>query len=353
MSASSPATAPSTSTENPEPFRVNLNVVLTCPECKIYPPDIVERFSDGDLICGNCGLVLGDKIVDTRSEWRTFANDDQGGDDPSRVGDAANPLLNGSQLDTTISLGQPGSSLGRDLGRIQSKSVNDKKDLALVSAFTKISSMSEAYQLPKVVQDAAKEIYKIVADDRQLKGKSQESIMAAAIFLACRLSGVERTFKEIWYLTNVPKKKIYKVVHIIETILKKDGGRLASTMAGSEANRSGVVQTTNAGNLIGRYCSHLGLSSTITNAAEYIVDRVKEEGTLAGRSPISIAAAAIYMASALFGNAVSASAIADISGVSDGTIKTAYRFLAEAKDSLIDPAWKTSNKVDMDALPKA
>ncbi|CAI7488742.1 CGH_1_collapsed_G0056860.mRNA.1.CDS.1 [Saccharomyces cerevisiae] len=71
----------------------NLNIVLTCPECKVYPPKIVERFSEGDVVCALCGLVLSDKLVDTRSEWRTFSNDDHNGDDPSRVGEASNPLF--------------------------------------------------------------------------------------------------------------------------------------------------------------------------------------------------------------------------------------------------------------------
>lgn len=190
-----------------EPYHANLNVKLMCPECRIMPPDIVERFSEGDMVCGNCGLVLGDRIVDTRSEWRTFSNDDQGNDDPSRVGDAGNPLLDSNQLDTMISYGQPGSNLGRDLNRLQSKS-NDKKDTVLQSAFSKISQMCEAFLLPKMVQDAAKEAYKIVYDDRKLKGKSQESIMAAAIFIACRHSGVARTFKEIWALTSVPRRRL-------------------------------------------------------------------------------------------------------------------------------------------------
>ena len=49
-------------------------------------PNIIEDFRSGDVVCGNCGLVLGPRIIDTRSEWRTFSNDDGGGDDPSRVG---------------------------------------------------------------------------------------------------------------------------------------------------------------------------------------------------------------------------------------------------------------------------
>jgi transcription initiation factor TFIIB len=292
--------------------------------------------------------VLGDRIVDTRSEWRTFANDDGGNDDPSRVGDAGNPLLGGNQLDTVISLGAPGTTIGRDLSRTQNKSSHDKRDSALQSAFARIGQMCEAFLLPKMVQDAAKEAYKLVYEDRRLKGRSQESIMAAAIVIACRHAGVARTFKEIWALTSVPKKEIGKTFKIMEKLLMSASVRLA----GNTSSEYQATQT-NAEDLMGRFCSHLGLSGQVTKAAEHIARRAKDEGTLAGRSPISIAAAAIYMAGALFGEPQTGSVIADKTGVSDGTIRTAYKFLWEARDKLIDPNWIKEGKASMDQLPKA
>ena len=48
----------------------DLAVRLICPDCRDVNPHIVEEFSSGDLVCGSCGLVLGDRVVDTRSEWR-------------------------------------------------------------------------------------------------------------------------------------------------------------------------------------------------------------------------------------------------------------------------------------------
>lgn len=313
----------------------------------MFPPDIVERFSEGDMVCGNCGLVLGDRIVDTRSEWRTFSNDDQGNDDPSRVGDAGNPLLDHNQLDTIISAGAPGSTLGRDLSRLQSKSSHDRKDNALQSAFSRISQMCEAFLLPKMVQDAAKEAYKIVHDDRKLKGKSKESIMAAAIFIACRHSGVPRTFKEIWSLTSVPKNEIGRTFKIMEKILLSAGIKVSHS-----SNDEYQTTQTNAQDLMRRYCSHLGLSMPVTRAAEAIATKVDKEGTLAGRSPISIAAAVIYMTSCLFKEPLTASAIADKTGVSEGTIKTSYKFLYEARDKLVNPKWITDKEASMSDLPK-
>ncbi|KAK9468235.1 cyclin-like protein [Lipomyces arxii] len=335
-------------------FQRNLNVHLMCPDCKEFPPNLVENFSDGDMVCGSCGLVLGDRIVDTRSEWRTFANDDQGNDDPSRVGEAMNPLLDGNQLDTLISYGAPGSTVGRDLNRAQNKAVHDKKDTDLQAAYAKISQMCERYSLPRVVQDTAKDIYKKVKDARKLKGKSQDSIEAAAIFIACRQAGVARTFKEICALTaNVSKKEIGKVFKVMDNILLEMGSNGAENLSGApQTEREYQNKGTNAEDLINRFCSHLGLSTQVASGAQHIARRASAEGILAGRSPISIAAATIYMSAGLFNEAKSASKIAERTGVSDGTIKTSYKFLWDAREKLVDPAWIESKKVSMSGMPK-
>ncbi|KAK9453116.1 cyclin-like protein [Dipodascopsis uninucleata] len=348
LSSTGPTQSAMASVSQPA-FQRNLNLHLICPDCKEVPPNLVENFSDGDMVCGSCGLVLGDRIIDTRSEWRTFANDDQGNSDPSRVGEAVNPLLNGSQLDTMISYGAPGNNAARELNRAQSKAVHDKKDTALQSAYAKISQMCERYSLPKMVQDAAKEIYKIVEDNRKLKGKSQESIEAAAIFIACRQSGVARSFKEICLLTKVPKKEIGRISKVMESILLANGSSLSS----AHANEQGYqAVATNAEDLMNRFCSHLGLSTRVTSGAQYIARRATSEGILAGRSPISIAAAAIYMAAGLFGEPRSASKIAERASVSDGTIKTSYKYLWEVRDKLIDPQWLETKKASISGLPK-
>ena len=65
-----PLNAPGANQQKAQTFGPDLNVRLICPECRDPNPKIVEEFSSGDLVCGGCGLVLGDRIVDTRSEWR-------------------------------------------------------------------------------------------------------------------------------------------------------------------------------------------------------------------------------------------------------------------------------------------
>ena len=54
----------------PPTYGPDLAVRLICPECRDPNPQISEEFGSGDLVCASCGLVLGDRVVDTRSEWR-------------------------------------------------------------------------------------------------------------------------------------------------------------------------------------------------------------------------------------------------------------------------------------------
>ncbi|TGJ82213.1 hypothetical protein E0Z10_g6563 [Xylaria hypoxylon] len=207
-------------------WQQNLNEIIQCPDCREFPPNLVEEFSSGDMVCGSCGLVLGDRIIDTRSEWRTFANDDQNNDDPSRVGDSVNPLLNGSQLETNIAFEGKDA---RELQRLQNKAAkkNDKdgnksNNTALLAAYREISNFCDAMNISKTTQDAAKHIFKMTDDAKYFKGKSSEVIIAGCIFIACRQSNAPRTFREIFALTKVPKKEIGRTFKMLEKFLQDD-----------------------------------------------------------------------------------------------------------------------------------
>lgn len=80
---------------------------ITNKVCCYAHPDapLIEDYRAGDQICSECGLVVGDRVIDVGSEWRTFSNE-KSGVDPSRVGGPENPLLNGSDLTTMIGPGK-------------------------------------------------------------------------------------------------------------------------------------------------------------------------------------------------------------------------------------------------------
>ncbi|KAL8911619.1 MAG: hypothetical protein Q9171_003226 [Xanthocarpia ochracea] len=343
-----------------EPWVENLSLNLMCRECKEDPPNIVEDFSAGDTVCGSCGLVLGDRIVDTRSEWRTFTNDDQNNDDPSRVGDGANPLLNGAQLQTDIAFVSGASAKSRDLSRAQNKATHDKSTKTLLAAYKEIGSLCDGIGIPKNVSDTAKHLFKIVHDENAFRGKSQETVIAGCIFIACRQCKVPRTFREIFDLTKVSKPEIGRVFKNLEKFFAGRNEKMKASIveAGGipDPNGSGfnaAVESTTPKDLCLRFCSQLNLSQKCTSLSQDIAIRAETTGDLAGRSPISTAAACIYMASYLAGEGRTAKDVSVVAGVSDGTIRNAFKLMLPNKERLVKPEWIADGRADFKRLPAA
>jgi transcription initiation factor TFIIB len=118
------------------------------------------------------------------------------------------------------------------------------------------------------------------------------------------------------------------------------------------ANEQKSTTSTSAKDLCLRYCDHLGLKNQqYVKISQGLAEKVSTVGDLAGRSPLSVAAACIYMASSLLGNPKTPKDIAMVAGVSDGTIRTAYKFLYNERERLIEPQWLGEGKGNMDNLP--
>ncbi|KAH8924413.1 transcription initiation factor IIB [Atractiella rhizophila] len=366
MSMPFPARNPNTQTDEesaPAPSNStkvvpqDLAVRLICPDCNRNPPNLVEEYGSGDVVCADCGLVVGDKIVDTRSEWRTFANDE--GDDPSRVGGPSNPFLStADDFSTVISFRDNHTGTARDLQRASQRAAQKGGEKNLANAFRDISNMCDLIQLGRTEVETAKQIYKRVEDLKLLRGKPMEAVIAACVFVACRQGKVPRTFKEICAVTKVKKKTMGQCFKALEESLQLYGD-------GSTAYTGSKGHT--AEDLLPRFCSHLGLM-----VAREVILRAQAKGILAGRSPISVAAAAIYFGGHLIGlglettdakgrktkrvDGMRLKKIADETGVSDVTIRNAFKFLKEQKEDVVDPKWFEESsrvKANFDWLPAA
>jgi transcription initiation factor TFIIB len=337
-----PLAAPQQKVSSQPVFGPDLAVRLICPECRDPNPNIVEEFGSGDLVCGNCGLVLGDRIVDTRSEWRTFANDE--GDDPSRVGAASDPLMEGiEQLDTVISFRDGGSGLARELQRASSRSQNARSERNILGAFRDISSWCDQFSLPKTISDIAKQLYKRADEEKLLRGKPLEAVIAACIFIACRQAHVPRTFREICNLTHVQKKLLGQCYKALEQAF--------NLAPGASTTHTAASPSTGPENLLVRYCNHLDLPPNVQSICGDIIVAARKHGVADGRSPVSIAGGAIYFTCHLLGKVKSVRDISAVAGVSEGTIKLVYRLYYAEKEKLVKQEWIDEGKAKLERLP--
>lgn len=113
-----------------------------------------------------------------------------------------------------------------------------------------------------------------------------------------------------------------------------------------------ATTATTAADLIIRYTSNLGLKAQgLIKVAQALAEKTNSLDDLAGRSPVSVAAACIYMASHLLGIPKTAKEVGLVTDTSDGTIRTVYKFLYAVRDQLIEPSWIENGKGRMENLP--
>jgi len=298
--------------------------------CKFHPDaPLIEDYRAGDQICSECGLVVGDRVIDVGSEWRTFSNE-KGGEDKSRVGGAENTLLGSSDLSTIIGPARGGASFGADgnpmygnrSGRVSSS------DRTLLNAFRTISNMADRINLPKTIVDRANNLFKMVSDGKNLKGRANDAIAAACLYIACRQEGVPRTFKEIVAVSTVSKKEIGRCFKLI-----------------LKAHDTSVELIT-TGDFMSRFCGTLSLSREVQKAATCIAKKAVDLDIVPGRSPISVAAAAIYMGSQASDDKRTQREIADIAGVADVTIRQSYKLMLPRAAELFPVDFKFTTPIE-------
>ena len=76
---------------------------------------------------------------------------------------------------------------------------------------------------------------------------------------------------------------------------------------------------------------------SIVRVTEAITNRIHELGYLAGRSPITIAAASIYLVTLLVNEQRTARRISVAAGVSDVTIKHSFKELLKVQENVLTP----------------
>jgi len=292
--------------------------------CKFHPSAVlIEDYRAGDQICSECGLVVGDRVIDVGSEWRTFSSE-TGGEDKSRVGATENTLLS-SDLSTLIGP-SPGGSYSKNPSYAttgnRSSRPQGNSDKALKDAFMIMSDMADKINLPRNITDRANALFKAVYEGRRLRGRSNAAIAAACVYIACRQEQVPRTFKEIVAVCTVNKKEIGRVFKLI--------------LKCHDTN----VDLITTGDFMSRFCGTLSLARNIQMAATCIAKRAVDMDIVPGRSPISVAAAAMYMASQASSDKRTQKEIADIAGVADVTIRQSYKLLLTRARDLFPEGFK-------------
>lgn len=314
-------------------------MVLICKECKEYPANIVEDNSSGDTICGSCGLVLGERMIDTRPEWRTFAGDEDSGADPNRCGDAASALLEGNQLETFIDF-NTNSAAGSGISRAQKKTHKNTTNKVLLEAYSDISAYCQSMSLTLIVSEATKQYFKKAYESKAVKGKDNTAVIASCIFLACRHCNVARTFNEVMAITNCSKKELSRTFTILSKLFQnEEAAAHAAAGAPTTQPEQNTARGGTAQSMIPRICSHLQLDLRTQQIAVELTKELQRLETLGARGPSTVAGAVIYLVSHLNNNPKTIASISEVCGTAPRTLTRAYKDLYKQRAQLVNPEW--------------
>ena len=283
-----------------------------CPECQSNSLFYDEQ--KGELICNDCGLVIEEKMVDTGQDMH--GQFDKG----EKKGRGGSPLsMQKFDKGLTTNVGEMSdiykldSAQTRKFLRLKTwqERVSTSLERNLRLAMAELRRVASFLNLPNVVKDEASRIYNFVLQRGMVRGRSMESVIASCIYAACRSYSIPRTLDEIATASDVERKEIGRTYRFITRKMDVK------------------VKQSSPKDYISRFATILHLSPKTQNHALKILKRADVSELMSGRGPAGIAAAALYVAALLNDEKKTQREVADVAGITEGTIRKRSKELIE------------------------
>jgi transcription initiation factor TFIIB len=291
---------------------------LVCPECGGTLRSDTEH---GETVCTDCGLVVEENEIDRGPEWRAFDAAER--DQKSRVGAPTTKMMHDKGLSTNIGW-QDKDAYGKSLSSRQRQKMQrlrtwnerfrtrDSKERNLKQALGEIDRMSSALGLPENVRETASVIYRRALADDLLPGRSIEGVATAATYAAARQAGTPRSLDEVTMVSRVDRMELTRTYRYIVRELNLE------------------IRPADPESYVPRFASELDLSDEAERRARDLLRNARETGLMSGKSPVGLAAAAVYAAALLTNEKVTQSEVSEVANVSEVTIRNRYKELLEA-----------------------
>jgi len=280
-----------------------------CPSCA--KNSMQTDVNTGEMFCRNCGYVAVEKLEEAGPEWRSFSSDES---DRSRVGAGTSITMHDMGLSTVIgsadkdATGKPlSASMKSSIERLRTwdsrTQAHSSADRNLRQALNELNKMKDKMALAESVIEKAAYIYRKAMEKKLVRGRSIHGLIAACLYAACRNTETPRTLDDVAESINIRRKDVARCYRLIykELDLKMP-----------------VADPTKG---ISRIASMANLSEKTKRKAADILNKAKKIGMVAGKDPMGLAAAALYLACISNGEIRSQKDISVAAGVTEVTIR--------------------------------
>ncbi|MFW6110828.1 MAG: transcription initiation factor IIB [Thermoproteota archaeon] len=296
--------------------KMGQGILQGCPECG--RSNLIQGYDTGEIICGGCGLVVRDQLMDKGPEWRAFTKQETM--ERSRVGLPISYSLFDKGLSTSIG-DVNRDAHGRRLPlrtRVQmwrlrkwhiTSRIHSSMNRNLSQALSELARLSDKTSIPPSVTEEAAVIYRKVLNKGLVRGRSIVAFAAASLYAACRKTETARTLSEISEASLTDKKSIASCYRLLLRELN-----MRMPLPSPITYLSKIAETT-------------GISGEDQGCAIHILREAERKRFTAGKDPIGLAAAALYIACLKSGGDTTQKEIADVAGVTEVTIRNRYKSL--------------------------
>ncbi|MBI4154539.1 hypothetical protein HY498_00430 [Candidatus Woesearchaeota archaeon] len=192
-------------------------------------------------------------------------------------------------------------------------------------ALAELKRVASFLKLPKSVEEESARVYTMAVQRGLVRGRSMESVVAGALYAACRRHEVPRTLDELSEASGIDKKEIGRTYRFVTREL---GMRILPS---------------NPVDFIPRFASNLRLSPETQSTAVEILEKAQDAELTSGRGPTGIAAASLYVAALMNNEKRTQREVADVAGITEVTIRNRYKELLK-KLNLKDKLKKKTGK---------
>jgi transcription initiation factor TFIIB len=293
--------------------------------------ETILAFSDeGFLTCTNskCGIIYKD-IIDQSAEWRYYGADDNQTSDPTRCGMPINPLLEESSYGCKVLCIGSMSYEMRKIRRYTEWQSMPYKEKSQYDEFQIITTMAQNAGMPKMIIDDAIRYHKKISEyELTFRGDNRDGILAASIYISCRINNFPRTAKEIaniFHLDVTSATKGCKNAVAIINNLEKDMVNRDKTNLGK----------TKPEDFIQRFCSKLNINNELTKLCQFISMKIEKGNIMPENTPHSIAAGVVYFISQICKLNISKKDVKIVSEISEVTINKCFKKLEKIQEELL------------------
>ena len=302
-----------------------------CPECG---GRLVSDTEHAETVCTDCGLVVEEGEIDRGPEWRAFDSAER--DRKSRVGAPTTKMMHDQGLSTNIGW-QDKDAYGKALSSRQRQKMQrlrtwnerfrtrNSKERNLKQALGEIDRMASALGLPKNVRETASVIYRRALNEDLLPGRSIEGVATAALYAAARQAGTPRSLDEVVTVSRIDRMELTRTYRYIVRQLNLE------------------VKPADPESYVPRFISDLDLSDETEHRARELLRNAKRSGIHSGKSPVGLAAAAVYAAALLTNQKVTQAEVSEVANISEVTIRNRYKELLNATDDLASQTASATN----------